>query len=112
MGASQSKQQDDGLSFDEKSAVLLQDAEVRAALVNLRIGDDRLPVSADGSLTYGELKDWEKEAVKVRWGLVGPCELPPAHPATAHDRTRRPSYLERSWITQTLQAHSSLAMPK
>ncbi|KIO30374.1 hypothetical protein M407DRAFT_69333 [Tulasnella calospora MUT 4182] len=65
MGAQQSKQTNPTpiQTVDEK-VVLKEQATLISALERFSVSDDTEPASADGTVNYQELKQWEEEAIK------------------------------------------------
>ncbi|KAG8895282.1 hypothetical protein FRC01_012463, partial [Tulasnella sp. 417] len=66
MGAQQSKQTDPTpiRTVDEKVVLKEEQATLVRALERFSVSDNTEPASADGSVNYGELKQWEEDAIK------------------------------------------------
>lgn len=66
MGAQQSKQADltPIQTVDEKVALQEGQATLTRALERFSVSDDTEPASADGTVNYQELKQWEEDAIK------------------------------------------------
>lgn len=67
MGAQQSKQADltPIQTVDEKVVLQEEQATLTRALERFSVSDDTEPASADGTVNYQELNQWEEDAIKV-----------------------------------------------